>query len=347
MSTAGRFEVWNIYVAVATGAAFSALHWPAYASSVSVLLSKEHYARANGMIQFAQGTALILSPLLGALLIDRIELHWLFLADALSFFAAVCGVAMIRIPAVHNGRPEQRSDSELSYGWRYIAQRPGLRGLLTFYAVTNYVYGVVYALVTPLLLSVSTGRTLGRAQAVMALGAVSGGGLMSVWHRLRNRVACILLFEFAVVCGITLAGLHPSVVTITAGGFVVTFSATVVMTCSQTIWQSKVALAAQGRVFGVRFMVASAALPLAYATAGPLADLVFHAKAGTSAASPLSQAGLRLMLLSAACINLISIAWAWSNPRIRALENELPDAELDAESDESIEAMALETQKAT
>jgi DHA3 family macrolide efflux protein-like MFS transporter len=332
MAIAGELGVWAIYAAVAVGSAFSALQWAAYGSMVSILVPREHYARANGLIQFAQGVGFIVSPLLGALLFDWIELQYLFLIDVLSFFIAIVSLAIVRVSMPAGRNREDVSMIDLSYGWRYIAARPGLRGLLVFYAVANYVYGVACALVTPLLLSESSPGTLGRSQAIMSVGALSGGALMSVWRGPRSRIACILLFELALSAGIALAGLCPSVETITIGGFIASFSIAIIMACSQAIWQSKVAPAAQGRVFSVRYMIAWAALPLAYATAGPLADFAFDGGSGIAASSGdsparLSQEGVRFILLFAALINAMAILWAWLNPRIRLVESEVPDSE--------------------
>jgi hypothetical protein len=257
-------------------------------------------------------------------LFNRITLQWLFVIDVLSFGAAFLTIAIIRVPAASENRIADEQSIDFGYGWRYIAERPGLVGLLVFYAITNYVYGVAYSLVTPLLLSTASENTLGRAQAIMSLGALSGGAVMTLWRGPRSRVICIFLFELALSAGIALAGLFPSVEMITFGGFLVCLSVSVVMTCSQSIWQSKVAPSVQGRVFSVRYMVACAALPLAYATAGPLAEFAFDGGGGNPG-SRFSQEGVRLMLLCAAIVNVIAIVWAYLNPRIRLLESELPD----------------------
>jgi DHA3 family macrolide efflux protein-like MFS transporter len=43
----------------------------------------------------------------------------------------------------------------------------------------------------------------------------------------------------------------------------------------QAIWQSKVPLHMQGRVFATRRMIAHSMIPIAYLTAGPLSDMIF------------------------------------------------------------------------
>jgi DHA3 family macrolide efflux protein-like MFS transporter len=54
------------------------------------------------------------------------------------------------------------------------------------------------------------------------------------------------------------------------------FFAPVINASNQAIWQAKVEPDVQGRVFGVRRMIAWAIMPLAQLMAGPLADRVFE-----------------------------------------------------------------------
>jgi hypothetical protein len=103
---------------------------------------------------------------------------------------------------------------------------------------------------------------------------------------------------------------------------------------SQALWQSKVELEKQGRVFAVRQMVAMAAMPLAFLTAGPLADYVFEpalAEGGSLAASVGGLIGtgsgrgigFYFVLLGGLLAVLAVISYA--NPKIRQLEADLPD----------------------
>jgi hypothetical protein len=104
--------------------------------------------------------------------------------------------------------------------------------------------------------------------------------------------------------------------------------------CSQAIWQSKVALEVQGRVFAVRRMVALSSMPLAYFVAGPLADRVFEpmlapggALAGTVGAliGVGKGRGIGFLLMVLGIFMVAGLAFAFANPRLRKLEDGLPD----------------------
>jgi hypothetical protein len=108
----------------------------------------------------------------------------------------------------------------------------------------------------------------------------------------------------------------------------------VINTCSQALWQSKVAAAVQGRVFAMRQMVALSALPLSRLVAGPLADKVFEPllAPGGRLAGSLGRVlgvgpghGIELLIIVLGLFNLLVLALAWSYPRLRLLEDEMPD----------------------
>ncbi|HLF37404.1 MAG TPA: hypothetical protein VI520_05665 [Anaerolineales bacterium] len=123
---------------------------------------------------------------------------------------------------------------------------------------------------------------------------------------------------------------------IAAGGFLLLFCVPLASGSSQAIFQSKVAPAVQGRVFAIRTLISRSMLPLAYASAGPLADRLFEPML-RDPASALSRTigavigtgpgrGMGLMFILGGVALLAATAAAYANPRIRHIEDELPDA---------------------
>jgi DHA3 family macrolide efflux protein-like MFS transporter len=109
----------------------------------------------------------------------------------------------------------------------------------------------------------------------------------------------------------------------------------VVNGCTQVIFQDKVALHMQGRVFALKGAIAGAAFPLAYAIAGPLADYVFEPL--MAASGPLAGSlgelmgvgpgsGIRLMFIILGALTMTVTFAAYQNSRFCYLEDEVPDA---------------------
>ena len=60
----GRLELWQIYLSVFASGIFSALRGTALSAATTQLISKEHYGRANGMLEIVYVGQVLISPLL-------------------------------------------------------------------------------------------------------------------------------------------------------------------------------------------------------------------------------------------------------------------------------------------
>jgi MFS family permease len=212
-----------------------------------------------------------------------------------------------------------------------------LKGLLLFFAVVNFLWGMVGALITPMILSWTSSDELGLIIAIAGAGMFAGSLLMSTWGGPRRRINGVLNFELLSGICFVLMGLRPSFWLVAAGAFGAHVTIAVVFGSNQAIWQSKVAPEVQGRVFATQQMVARAAAPLAYLLAGPLADRVFNPLLTVD--GPLARGmgqvlgtgpgrGIGLIFLLMGAVKVAVTLMGRSNPRIRNVEDELPDAVL-------------------
>jgi hypothetical protein len=136
--------------------------------------------------------------------------------------------------------------------------------------------------------------------------------------------------------GMVIAGLRPSPVFIGAGLFWLMIFIPLASASSQALFQSKVAPEVQGRVFSIRSMISRSVMPVSFLIAGPLADRVFGplldvngAWANTFLGTLLDTGpgrGIGLMFVGSALIGILVTFFAYTSPRIRNIEEELPDA---------------------
>src|SRR5436853_2855748 len=134
---------------------------------------------------------------------------------------------------------------------------------------------MVEVLLPPLVLSFASAEVLGIVLSTGGVGVVLGSILVSVWRGLERRISLILGLNLLRAVVLFLGVLQPRAELIGAAAFVFLFCDPLISTCSQTIWQTKVPVDLQGRVFAFRRMAALSSLPLAYLLAGPLAVRVF------------------------------------------------------------------------
>jgi len=62
LHSTGNLEVWHLFVTNAISGAFQTLQWPAYSATISLMLPKEQYARANGMLELAGSGSRVFAP---------------------------------------------------------------------------------------------------------------------------------------------------------------------------------------------------------------------------------------------------------------------------------------------
>lgn len=333
-----RLEVWHIYIAMGISSTFSAFQWPAYSAATTLLVPKQHLGRASGMVQISEAVAQIASPVLAGALMGIIQVQGVILIDFVTFLFAVLTLLIARVP-----RPEITAEGkagqgsllqEARYGWTYIRARPGLFGLLLFFATTNFATGIVQVLFTPLVLSFTTATILGLLLSVGGIGFLFGSLTMSIWGGPRRRVYGIFASNLLMGTVLFAAGFPPRAWILGMAAFLFFFGLPITNGCSQAIWQSKTAPDVQGRVFAVRRMIAWVSLPLAYLVAGPLADQVFEPllAEGGLLASSVGQVigvgvgrGIGLLYIILGLMTLLAGLVAYLYPRLRQVEIELPD----------------------
>ncbi len=339
----GQLEIWHIYIFVMFNYAFTTLQLAAYETSVVLLVPKEHLGRANGLIQLTPAATQIIRPVLAGALMVIIGVPGVIQIDLISFFFAVSTLFLVRIPKPEaftaDGEAtaqEEKSSlrSDMTFGWNFIKARPGLLGLLIYFAFVNFTQTIVVVLISPLVLSFATPAVLGTVSSIAGVGMLLGALTISVWGGPKRLIHGVLGFIVLRTVLLFLGGLQPNATLIAIAAFVFLFASQVTVTCSQTIWQRKVAPDMQGRVFAVRRIIALASMPLSYLLAGPLVDNIFDPLLAID--GPLAGSvgrvigtgpgrGVGFLFIVFGALNLLMTVAAYLYPRIRLVENELPD----------------------
>jgi DHA3 family macrolide efflux protein-like MFS transporter len=336
----GRLQVWHLYVTSAFSGAFQSFQFPAFSAAVTLMLDKEQYSRANGMMSLANSASGIFAPVAAGILLPIIGLGGIMSFDALTFVAAVAALAVVNIPqptgiAEAKERPSLLEDSV--FGFRYILARPSLLGLQSIFFVVNFTGSICFALLAPMVLS-RTGNdsiVLGTVQSMFGVGGVVGGLLMSAWGGPTRKVNGLLLgLTSSSLLGMTLMGLGRGAPVWVAAAFIVLFVNPITNGCSQAIWQSKVPPELQGRVFSTRALIAQASQPVALFMAGPLADRVMEpAMAQGGSLAPVfgwlvgtgPGAGMALIFVLAGLIGAAAGLGGFLFDAVRNVEDLLPD----------------------
>ncbi len=336
-------QIWNIFLIVLVGSVFGAFQEPAFAASVVMLVPKKDLQRANGMAQMSNALGNLISPLLGGVLFGLIGLKGIILIDFITYFAALFTllISKIPMPVISEALKNSGGWKEAMAGWHYLRTHGGLLGLVIFFAGINFMLNFATVLTSPMVLATFSPEVLGTIMTVSGLGMFLGSVLLSAWGGpKKNKIKSIIGFAVLTTIGLGIAGLRASPYFIGAGFFLLLFFVPLVSGTSQAIFQTKVPLDLQGRVYAMRSMISRSIMPLAFLTAGPLADYIFEplmAEGGALANSWIARIigvgpgrGIGLLFLISAIGGMITIAIVWGNKKVRRVETDIPDVIMEA-----------------
>lgn len=337
----GHLQLWHLYTLGALAGAFEAFQFPAFSAAMTMMLTKEQYGRANGLMSVADSASGIVAPLLAGVLLTIFGIGGVMMIDIVTFLFAVGAALLVFIPQPETtdiGREAQSTLwNESLYGFRYIWARPSLLGMQMMFFLSNLFGTYSWVLLAPLILA-RTGNDeliLGTVQSTLGIGGLAGGLLLSIWGGPKRKVDGVLI---GMICtsllGSAILGIGQNLPIWLTGAFFAMFFIPILNGSNQAIWQSKVAPDVQGRVFATRRLIAQVTGPLAMLSAGPLADRLFGpAMQADGALAPYfgwlvgvgPGAGIGLILLITGLLGAVAALCGYAIPAVREIEMRLPD----------------------
>jgi MFS transporter, DHA3 family, macrolide efflux protein len=339
MVWSNNLAVWQIYLALIATSSLNAFQQPAYTAAIAQLVPAKNLSRANGMVQASFAVAKIAAPAIAGLLMKFYGLETILLVDIATFLISTIALVSVKFPEFKRRTRVKRKVinqvvSDALAGWNYIVLRPGLARLVVFISISYFSMGILEVVLWPLLYQPGSTSELGFVLSVGGCGMLLGSVLMSVWSGPKNRVKAIICFAGLQSVIILIGGMKISPFVLAIGIFGYLFSQPIIVSCNQAIWQSKVPSRLQGRVFALQQTLERSLAICAYLLAGPLVDNVLNplmAEGGVFAQAfgkfvntGMGQ-GVTLLLVMLGILNIIIVAIASREPRLRYLEKELPD----------------------
>ena len=342
-------QVWHLYVAALFAGVFLAFQFPAYSATTTLMLPKDQYARAEGMLGLSQAIPGILAPLLAAALLAKIDFAGVMVVDLLTFLAAFGTLLWVHIPQSAKIQLVQQGNlwKESLFGFRYIFERPGLRALVILFLGGNFFEGLCTTLIAPMILARAANNpvVLGSVESIGALGGILGGVLISLWGGPKRRILGIVIgWTCAFGLGLAMMGAGGVWIIWAIAYSCFAFFAVIVNSSEQALWQTKVAPGVLGRVSATRLLLIQVPYLVAMPLAGWLADSVFEPAMMSN--GPLSVftwlvgvgpgAGMALIFILAGLCGMLVVLSGYAFRSVRHVEDLLPD--YDGQSPASVEA---------
>jgi DHA3 family macrolide efflux protein-like MFS transporter len=274
-------QIWHVYVIMFLRALGGSFHGPAMQASTSLMVPKEQLTRVGGMNQTLSGIMNIVTPPLGAFLMELLPLHAIMAIDVVTAAFAIGPLLFIHIP-----QPERQAQAQeetkpsvwrdVVDGFRYLWHWKGMFIVLMLATLINMTINPGMSLLPVLVQKHFQGGALqlGWMNSAWGIGMIAGGVILSAWGGFKSKILTALLALIGMGLGFVIVGLSPaealwmSIAGLAFGGTM----NPMVNGPFGALFQAVVAPDLQGRVFTVVGSMAGLATPLGLAIAGPLSD---------------------------------------------------------------------------
>ncbi|MDR0928715.1 MAG: MFS transporter [Oscillospiraceae bacterium] len=284
-------QIWHLYAVNFLLSFMTAFQNPASYVAVSLLVPKEHFARASGLQGLSESIVSIFAPALGGVLLAFYGLELVLLVDlatfAIAFFTLLLVIKLPPTPAA----PDTAKESWLTtcaVGFRYLKAHKAMLQFILFFAFVAFVERFGWGMLPAYVLARSGGDQGAYAlvEMVGGIGSLAAGLLVTLAKPVKKRVRMVFLCcGIAFVLGEMLLSLGRALPLWLLSVAIASFPMDILNANKSAVMRSYIPAALQGRVSSMEDAIKTVAGVLGYLGAGYLADYVLEPFMST--ASPL------------------------------------------------------------
>ena len=196
----------QICIGVTVSAIFSSLLEPAYRSTITDILTKEEFSKANGLVSLAGSARYLVSPVIAGFLLTISDISLLLIIDICTFFVTIIATAIVR-KGVKTGRSTDRQPffASMKEGWQAVHGRKGVFLLIMVSSAITMFMGILQILERPMILSFADSEILGIAESVCACGMLAAALILGIFGIKKGYVK-VLKISF-ILAGIFMIGM--------------------------------------------------------------------------------------------------------------------------------------------
>lgn len=271
----GGAKLYQICIGVFISSVFSSLLEPAYRATVSDMLTKEEYSRANGLVSLAGSARYLISPVIAGMLLAVGDIRILLIIDISTFILTVITTGAVRKSIV--AKIEENTESfieSFKEGFLAVSQNKGVMYLIIVSAVMTCFMGMIQILCEPMILDFSSAQTLGVLETLCAMGML----VTSIFLGIRGIKKGYVLILSASLAGAGVAmiifGLVENILVIGIGGFLFFAMLPFANNCLDYLTRTNIPDELMGRAWGIIGLISQLGYVVAYGTGGIIADKV-------------------------------------------------------------------------
>ena len=294
----------QIYIGVFISSVFSSLLEPSYRATITDLLTKEEFTKANGLVSLAGSAKYLFSPVIAGFLLTVSNIKLLLLIDICTFFFTVICTAVVR-KSIDTKKTETTGTffSRLKEGWRAVYDRKGIFVLVMIASLITLFMGVFQVLAAPAVLSFADSKTLGITETICACGMLISGVILGIWG-IKKRFTRVLSISLA-LAGIFMIGFSAfeSIPLMCVFGFMFFAALPFANNCLDYLSRINIPDEFQGRAWGLIGFLSQLGYFVAYAVSGVAADIL-----GTLTGRGTGRGSAMMIGLSGLCLIVVAVS---------------------------------------
>lgn len=272
-------STWLLYLVLVWRATASVFYQTAFQATLPQLIPPQHYQRLSGMQQMVMGLSSLLTPVLGALIVEQFGLPWAVAVTAIVLVLSMGVLLLLELPHPV-GTIVTRWQDDIRDMRHIYGQRRGLWQLLIAAVVLNMCVLPVFSLL-PYLVSVyfATGAwLLAWLEISGGAGLVIGAVLLAVWGGFTRAVHTMLAAVVLLIVALIWLALVPATAPLWILGAVVLIGWAAAWAHGPllTMVQRTIPASMHGRAMAVLNATMNAAAPIGLVIAGAVVERIGH-----------------------------------------------------------------------
>ncbi len=317
----GDCALWQIYLGTTLSSVFSALLEPSYTATITDLLTKEQYSKANGLVSIAASSRYIFSPVIAGFILAVSDIKLILIIDICTFFLTVIAAAVVR-SGIKTNTPSTTEPffKSMKEGWKVVSGNKGIVILIVVTSLITLFMGVFQVLGEPFVLSFADSKTLGIVETAAASGMLVTSIILGVKGIKKNFVRALWLGLAASGIGMAMFAVTQNKIIICIFGFMFFAALPFANNSLDYLVRTNIPDELQGRAWGLIGFISQLGYVVAYALSGVTADL-----AGKVTGKGVGTGSALTIIVSGACL-VIAALFMSRIKKIRELENSSVEA---------------------
>lgn len=274
----GHTGVVPICIGITISAIFVSLLEPAYRATITDLLTDQEYAKASGLVQMANSSKFLISPVLAGLILAFSNIQTILIIDIATFFVTVFTVFTVKkhIKSEKKVRKETSFRKEMKEGMKSITGNKVVKKLVILMAFVCFFIAFLQMLMTPMILSFADEKTLGFMESISAIGMLIGSVVISALNIKKNHSGILKVSLMFTGIFMALVGTTVNIPLIIVYCMLFFVALPFVNTCADVLVRKNIPNDLQGRAWGIISVLTQTGFLIAYAISGVLADFIFN-----------------------------------------------------------------------